>query len=90
MKKCCWLYASSKVNTYSACFIGKSITELVEEFNKETVLPVVSQDRIYYREALLGAIESHGVNVSAVKIGDRMNFDRKVRYDEEIRALVQI
>ena len=90
MKKCCWLYANEKINTYSACFIGRTIAELVDDFNKEVGSKELTQDRAYYHEALINAIEEKGVDVSVVSDGTNICFEHKVRFDEETRALVII
>ncbi len=88
MKKCCWLYANEKINTYSACFIGKTIYELVDEFNQEVGVTGLTQDRAYYHEALLHAFEEKGVDVSAITDGTTISFAQPIRFDEENRALV--
>lgn len=88
MKKCCWLYANERINTYSACFIGKTIVELVEEFNQDVGKTNRDQDRAYYHEALLHAFEERGVDVSAVSDGREICFAHQVEYDEESRSLV--
>ena len=90
MKKCCWLYASGKVATYAACFIGKTAQELVDEFNAEVGRDGLTQDRVYYREALVRALEERGVDVSAVRDGDLLRFDRPVRLDDETRTLCRL
>ena len=89
MKKCCWLYANDKINTYAACFIGKTIAELIIEFNQDVGLTGLTHDRAYYHEALLHAFEERGVDVSAVTDGENISFAHRVHFDEEKRALVQ-
>ena len=88
MKKCCWLYANEKINTYAACFIGKTITELVDEFNQDVGVTGLTQDRAYYHEALLHAFEDKGIDVSAVSDGTTISFAHRVRFEESSRALV--
>ena len=88
MKKCCWLYANEKIKTYSACFIGKSITELVDDFNRDVGVIGLTHDRAYYHEALLLAFEEKGVDVSAVTDGTNISFEHHIRFDEETRAIV--
>lgn len=88
MKKCCWLYANEKIKTYSACFIGKTIAELVQDFNQDVGMVNLTHDKAYYHEALLHAFEEKGVDVSAVTDGKSICFDYRVRFDEETRALV--
>ena len=88
MKKCCWLYANEKINTYAACFIGKTLAELIDDFNKDVGSTNLTQDRVYYHEALLDAIEEKGVDVSAVSDGSSISFEHRVRFDEETRSLV--
>ena len=87
--KCCWLYAKDKINVYSACFIGKSLAELVADFNKEVGAGEVSQDKVYYHEALLHAFEEKGVDVSEVSDGLTGPFERRVCFDEVNRKLVK-
>ena len=88
MKKCCWLYANERINTYAACFIGKTVAELVEDFNKEVEVRELTHDRAYYHEALLHAFEERGVDVSAISDGTNISFAHHVRFDEADRALV--
>ena len=88
MKKCCWLYANEKINTYAACFIGKTIAELVDEFNQDVGVTGLTQDRAYYHEALLHAFEDKGIDVSAVSDGTTISFAHRVRFEESSRALV--
>lgn len=88
MKKCCWLYAKEKINTYAACFIGKSITELVNDFNQDVGTTNLTHDKVYYHEALLHAFEEKGVDVSAVSDGTDVSFAQRIRFDEETRSLV--
>ena len=90
MKKCCWLYANEKINTYSACFIGKTITELVDDFNQDVGATGLTQDRAYYHEALLHAFEEKGVDVSAITDGTTISFAHQIRFDAENRALVVV
>ena len=92
MKKCCWLYANEKLNTYSACFIGKTIDELVDEFNKEVAnTEPLTQDRAYYREALLRAIEEKGIDTAPITDGTTscttINFSRPIAFNRETREL---
>ncbi len=87
MKKCCWLYANEKINTYSACFIGKTIAELVEDFNAEVGRTDLTHDRAYYHEALLHAFEEKGIDVSAVTDGVNISFEHHIRYNQEKRML---
>ena len=87
MKKCCWLYANEKINTYSACFIGKTIAELVEDFNQDVGVTNLTHDKAYYHEALIHAFEEKGVDVSAVTDGTNISFEHRVRFDVETRAL---
>lgn len=87
MKKCCWLYANDKIKTYSACFIGKTISELVEEFNQDVGVAGLTHDRAYYHEALLHAFEDKGVDVSAVVDGAIISFEHPIRFNEETRVL---
>ena len=88
MKKCCWLYANERINTYAACFIGKTVAELVDDFNKEVDVRELTHDRAYYHEALLHAFEERGVDVSAISDGTNISFAQRVRFDEAERALV--
>ena len=88
MKKCCWLYANEKLSIYSACFIGKTVQELVDDFNKEVEAAEITQDKIYYREALINAFEEKSVDVSAVVEGAEISIAHCVRFDEENRALI--
>ena len=90
MKKCCWLYANDKIKTYSACFIGKTVQELVDDFNQDVNVRELTQDRAYYHEALLHAFEERGVDVSAILQEDEISFEHPVRFDVENRALVVI
>ena len=90
MKKCCWLYANDRIQMYSACFIGKSLQELVDDFNQEVGLQDLTQDRAYYHEALLHAFEEKGVDVSAITDGKEIDFEHRVCLDENSRALRQI
>ena len=87
MKKCCWLYAKDKINTYSACFIGKSIAELVDDFNQDVGAATQTHDRAYYHEALLNAFEEKGIDVSVVSDGTNISFERRIRFNTETRAL---
>ncbi len=92
MKKCCWLYANEKLNTYSACFIGKTIDELVDDFNKEVNNPEpLTQDRAYYREALLQAIEEKGIDTAPITdstiAGTTINFTHPIACNHETREL---
>ena len=89
MKKCCWLYANEKINTYAACFIGKTITELVDDFNQEVGVTELTQDRAYYREALLHALEEKGIDVSTVMDGMNIRFDHRIHFDWETNSLVK-
>ena len=84
MKKCCWLYAGERIATYSACTIGKTISELVEDFNTE-IEGSDAQDRIYYRQAILQAIEEKGIDVSAVD--DVEDFSKRINFVVEERKL---
>lgn len=89
MKKCCWLYANEKINTYAACFIGKTIQELVADFNQDVgKASDLTHDRAYYHEALLHAFEEKGIDVSFVTDGMNISFEHRVRFDEETRSLV--
>ena len=88
MNKCCWLYAKERISTYEACFIGKTISELVEDFNQDVGAQGWAQERAYYHEALMNAFEQKGIGVSAVSDGEHISFARKVRFDEATRALV--
>ena len=88
MKKCCWLYANQKLNTYSACFIGKTVAELVADFNQNVGETELTQDKAYYHEALIHAFEEKGVDVSAISDGKLIRFDHRIRLDEATRALV--
>ena len=88
MKKCCWLYANEKINTYAACFIGKTAAELVDEFNQDVGVTGLTQDRAYYHEALLHAFEEKGIDVSAVSDGRTISFAHRIRFEESNRALV--
>ena len=88
MKKCCWLYANEKINTYAACFIGKTTAELVADFNQDVGVTGLTHDKAYYHEALLHAFEEKGIDVSAVTDGTNINFEHPIRFDEETRALV--
>lgn len=85
MKKCCWLYAGERMATYSACLIGKTIPELVDDFNNH-MEESDAQDRIYFRQAVLKELEKHGVDISAVE--DVADFSKKVKYDAANRALI--
>ena len=87
MKKCCWLYANDKINTYAACFIGKTVQELVEDFNHDVNQRELTQDRAYYHEALIHAFEERGVDVSAVVSGNEISFAYPVFFDIENQAL---
>ena len=87
MKKCCWLYAHDKLNTYAACFIGKTTAELVDEFNQDVGLTGLTQDRAYYHEALLHAFEERGIDVSAITDGDTISFAQPIRYNREEQRL---
>lgn len=60
MKKCCWLYANEKINTYSACFIGKTIAELVEDFNAEVGRTDLTHDRAYYTKLFCMPLKKRG------------------------------
>lgn len=88
MKKCCWLYANEKINTYSACFIGKTTDELVQDFNEEVGNKELTHDRAYYHEALIHALEEKGIDVSAVTDGTIISFEHPIRFDRENRSLV--
>ena len=88
MKKCCWLYANEKINTYAACFIGKTTAELVADFNQDVGATTPNHDKAYYHEALLQAFEERGVDVSAVSDGTSISFEHRIRFDEETRSLV--
>ena len=87
MKKCCWLYANDKIKTYAACFIGKTVAELVDDFNQDVGVANTSQDRAYYHEALLQAFEEKGIDVSAISDGETINFAHRIRFDAENRKL---
>ena len=89
MKKCCWLYANDKIKTYSACFIGKTVSELVADFNEDVGVGGLTQDRAYYHEALLHAFEEKGIDVSVVTDGTAIDFKHRIRFDEENRKLVR-
>lgn len=89
MKKCCWLYANEKINTYSACFIGKSVADLVEDFNQDVGATGLTHDKAYYHEALIHAFEEKGVDVSEVFDGTNISFEHRIRFDEETRALIK-
>ena len=84
MKKCCWLYAGERMATYSACTIGKTIAELVDDFNT-AFDKTDAQDRIYFRQALLQAIEEKGIDVSAVEAVE--DFSKHIKYVVEERKL---
>ena len=84
MKKCCWLYAGERIATYSACMIGKSIPELIDDYN--TVFDMIDKaDVVYYRQAVLQALEEKGIDISAVD--DPSDFSQQVEYDGEDRRL---
>ena len=85
MKKCCWLYAGERIATYSACLIGKTVSELVDDFNS-AFEQVHAQDRVYFRQAVLQAIGEHGIDVAAVE--DKLGDETKIAYDAEERRLV--
>ena len=87
MKKCCWLYANERISTYSACFIGKTIAELVEDFNNDCGMKELTHDRAYYHEALLHAFEEKGIDVSAITDGENIDFSHRITYDREMHAL---
>ena len=88
MNKCCWLYAKERISTYEACFIGKTISELVDDFNQDAGTHGWAQERVYYHEALMNAFAEKGIDISAVSDGETISFAHKVNYDEENRALV--
>ena len=90
MNKCCFLYARERITTYAACFIGKSVRELVSDFNADVGGSPFSPDRAYYHEALLLAFEERGVDVSAISDGETIDFEHLVEYDAVARALVKI
>lgn len=88
MKKCCWLYANEKLNTYSACFIGKTANDLVDDFNKEVDNnEELTQDRAYYREALLQAFDEKDIDTTAITDGTTINFSHHITFNPETRAL---
>ncbi len=71
-------------------FYRQNGQELVDEFNAEVGRDGLTQDRVYYREALVRALEERGVDVSAVRDGDLLRFDRPVRLDDETRTLCRL
>ena len=81
------MYAKDRITTYAACFIGKTMNELVDDFNKEVGNKELTPDRAYYREALLTAIEEKGVDVSAVSDGESISFEHQIEFDAETRSL---
>ena len=90
MNKCCWLYAKERISTYEACFIGKTVSELVEDFNREVGSQGWTQERIYFHEALMNAFVERGIDISSVSDGETVSFAHKVKFDEETRALVLV
>ena len=90
MKKCCWLYANEKLSIYSACFIGKTVDDLIVDFNEEVEKKEITQDRIYYRQALLQAFAEKDIDVSEVSDGENADFSRKVGFDRENRRLFSL
>lgn len=88
MKKCCWLYANEKINTYSACFIGKTVDELINDFNQDVGKTGLTHDKVYYHEALIHAFEEKGVDVSAITDGSGISFEHRIRFDKDTRAIV--
>ena len=86
MKKCCWLYAGQRIAIYSASLIGKTIPELVNDFNTE-YNKIDKADVVYFRQAILQSIEEKGVDVSVVE-DCLSDLPLKVKYNEEERKLV--
>ena len=90
MKECCWLYANEKINTYTACFIGKSVNQLVEDFNQEVGLKELTQDRAYYHEALIRAFEERGVDTSKLIYEGEISFQHRIKFDRSTQQLIMI
>lgn len=85
-------YAQERIAFYSERFRSYSIIELVDAFNHETASKGWVSEKAYYLEALVAAIESHGVSTNCIlqteSNGKRsLSLKEPVRYDQTDHSL---
>ena len=62
-------------------FAEKQITELVDIYNRQVGNRGWSGMRAYHDQALIDEFQNRGINISAVYDGQRISFNKPVRYN---------
>lgn len=73
---------------FAACFAAKTISELIDEFNRETLHSGWANMRAYHDRALVDEFIRRGIDISAVSDGKSISFSHPVKYDEATNRLV--